>query len=75
VDVTARSGQVIQVLAIEYQGNFVKVMLDATGADEFVAYVPERVFFRDPYTIGDVVQATWPCHLARLLAKATSLTA
>jgi hypothetical protein len=33
------------VLAIEYQGNFVKVMLDATGTDEFVAYIPERVFF------------------------------
>ena len=37
-----------RVLAIEYQGSFVKVMLDATGTDEFVAYVPERMFFRDP---------------------------
>jgi hypothetical protein len=37
-----------RVLAVEYQGNFVKVMLDATGTDEFVAYIPERVFFRDP---------------------------
>jgi putative spermidine/putrescine transport system ATP-binding protein len=64
-----------RVLAVEYQGNFVKVMLDATGTDEFVAYIPERVFFRDPYTIGDVVQATWPSHLARLLAKTTALTA
>ena len=27
------------------------------------------------YTIGDVVQATWPSHLARLLAKTTALTA
>jgi len=64
-----------RVLAVEYQGNYVKVMLDATGEDEFVAYVPERVFFRDPYTIGDVVQATWPMHLARLLTKTTALSA
>jgi putative spermidine/putrescine transport system ATP-binding protein len=56
-----------RVLAVEYQGNFVKVILDATVADEFVAYVPERVFFRDPYTIGDIVQAAWPSKLARLL--------
>jgi putative spermidine/putrescine transport system ATP-binding protein len=60
-----------RVLAVEYQGNFVKVMLDATGVDEFVAYIPERVFFRDPYSIGDVVLATWPTQLARLLAKTT----
>jgi putative spermidine/putrescine transport system ATP-binding protein len=64
-----------RVLAVEYQGNFVKVMLDATGTDEFVAYIPERTFFSDPYAIGDVVQATWPSHLARLLAKTTALTA
>src|SRR6201996_127162 len=51
-----------RVLAVEYQGNYVKVMLDATGSDEFVAYIPERTFFRDPYAIGDVVQATWPSH-------------
>jgi putative spermidine/putrescine transport system ATP-binding protein len=64
-----------RVLAVEYQGNFVKVMLDATDTDEFVAYIPERTFFRDPYTIGDVVQATWPSQLARLLARTTYLTA
>jgi putative spermidine/putrescine transport system ATP-binding protein len=64
-----------RVLAVEYQGNFVKVMLDATGTDEFIAYIPERTFFRDPYAIGDVVQATWPSHLSRLLAKTTALTA
>ncbi|MET0675725.1 MAG: ABC transporter ATP-binding protein [Bradyrhizobium sp.] len=64
-----------RVLAIEYQGNFVKVMLDATGADEFVAYVPERIFFRDPYTIGDVVLAAWPTELGRLLSKPQRLSA
>jgi putative spermidine/putrescine transport system ATP-binding protein len=64
-----------RVLAVEYQGNFVKVMLDTAGSDEFVAYVPERIFFRDPYTIGDVVQATWPSQLARLLDRTPVLTA
>jgi putative spermidine/putrescine transport system ATP-binding protein len=64
-----------RVLAVEYQGNFVKVMLDAMGADEFVAYVPERVFFRDPYTIGDVVLAAWPTNVGRLLSRTTALSA
>jgi putative spermidine/putrescine transport system ATP-binding protein len=57
-----------RVLGIEYQGNFVKVMLDATGADEFIAYVPERIFFHDPLDIGDLVMAAWQADHARLLA-------
>ncbi len=56
-----------RVQSVEYQGNFVKVMLDGIGADEFVAYVPERTFFKDPYAIGDVVMASWPTSHARLL--------
>ena len=58
------------MLAIEYQGSFVKVMLDAIADEEFVAYVPERVFFRDPLAIGDVVLATWAIDHARLLERA-----
>ncbi|MCW6510769.1 ABC transporter ATP-binding protein [Lichenifustis flavocetrariae] len=57
-----------RVMGIEYQGNFVKVMLDPVGSDEFVAYVPERTFFHDPLDIGDVVMAAWPADHARLLA-------
>ncbi|GGC84975.1 ABC transporter ATP-binding protein [Chelatococcus reniformis] len=57
-----------RVLGVEYQGNFVKVMLDALGPSEFVAYVPERDFFRDPHQIGDVVVAAWQADRARLLA-------
>jgi len=56
------------VLAIEYQGYFVKVMLDAVPDDEFVAYVPEKTFFADPFTVGDVVMATWATGSARPLA-------
>jgi putative spermidine/putrescine transport system ATP-binding protein len=56
-----------RVLAIEYQGSFVKVMLDASPDDEFVAYIPERTFFLDPLNVGDLVLATWVVDRARLL--------
>jgi len=57
-----------RVLAIEYQGYFVKVMLDAVPDHEFVAYVPEKTFFADPLNVGDVVLATWATDRARPLA-------
>ena len=57
-----------RVTAIEYQGYFVKVMLDTVPDDEFVAYVPEKTFFADPFNVGDVVLATWVADRARPLA-------
>jgi putative spermidine/putrescine transport system ATP-binding protein len=57
-----------RVLAIEYQGSFVKVMLDTIPDEEFIAYVPERTFFRDPFNVGDVLLATWSAGRARVLA-------
>ena len=57
-----------RVQAIEYQGLFVKVMLDSADDSEFVAYVPEREFFVDPLSIGDAVVATWPADRSILLA-------
>jgi putative spermidine/putrescine transport system ATP-binding protein len=57
-----------RVLAIEYQGSFVKVMLDTIPDEEFIAYIPERTFFRDPFDIGDLLLATWPAGRARILA-------
>ena len=56
------------LLAIEYQGSFVKVMLDTIQDDDFIAYVPERTFFRDPFNVGDVLLATWSAGRARVLA-------
>jgi putative spermidine/putrescine transport system ATP-binding protein len=56
-----------RVKAIEYQGYFVKVMLDAGSSEDFVVYVPERKFFSDPLGIGDMVLATWPVDVARVL--------
>jgi putative spermidine/putrescine transport system ATP-binding protein len=57
-----------RVQAIEYQGTFVKVMIGSVESGEFIAYVPERKFFSDPYDVGDVVLATWPVEHARILA-------
>jgi putative spermidine/putrescine transport system ATP-binding protein len=57
-----------RVRAVEYQGSFVKVMLDTKVNDDFIAYVPEREFFRDPYTVGDILFATWTNDVSRLLA-------
>jgi putative spermidine/putrescine transport system ATP-binding protein len=54
------------VRAIEYQGIYVKVTLDlplppgaVNGGDEFVAYVEEGHYFRDPVVIGDKVVGSW----------------
>jgi putative spermidine/putrescine transport system ATP-binding protein len=57
-----------RVTAIEYQGSFVKVMLDTVPDEDFVAYIPERTFFRDPFNVGDVLLATWSAGRARVLA-------
>ena len=57
-----------RVTAIEYQGYFVKVMLEAGSNADFVGYVSERKFFSNPVGVGDVVLATWPVEHARVLA-------
>jgi putative spermidine/putrescine transport system ATP-binding protein len=57
-----------RVRAIEYQGNFVKVILDNIGSDELIAYVPDRIFYRDPFSVGDIVLAGWERDKARMLA-------
>jgi putative spermidine/putrescine transport system ATP-binding protein len=57
-----------RVQAIEYQGLFVKVMLEAVDDGEFVAYVPERDFFLEPLSVGERVVAAWPAERSILLA-------
>ncbi len=64
----ARAKVPSRVRAIEYQGNFVKVILDKIGNDELIAYVPDRVFYRDPFSVGDVVIAGWEQDKTRMLA-------
>jgi len=64
----ARAKVPSRVRAIEYQGNFVKVILDNIGSDKLIAYVPDRIFYRDPFSVGDVVLAGWEKDKTRMLA-------
>jgi len=57
-----------RIRAVEYQGAYVKVMLDARDEKEFVAFVAEREFFANPFAIGDEVVATWSAERSLLLA-------
>jgi len=58
-----------RIVGIEYQGNFVKVMLDATDDVAFIAFVPERRFFQDPMKVGEVVYAAWDVEHAHLMIE------
>jgi putative spermidine/putrescine transport system ATP-binding protein len=64
----ARAKVPSRVRSVEYQGNFVKVILDNIGDDELIAYLPDRVFFQDPFVVGDVVVAGWEQNRTRMLA-------
>jgi putative spermidine/putrescine transport system ATP-binding protein len=67
-DSAGQAGIATRVRGVEYQGNFVKVLLDDIGGDGLVAYVPDRIFYNDPLAIGDVVMAGWQAEKARMLA-------
>jgi putative spermidine/putrescine transport system ATP-binding protein len=47
------------VYAIEYQGAFVKVTMRIAGDEEFVAYLRDDQFLRNPVEIGDAATASW----------------
>jgi putative spermidine/putrescine transport system ATP-binding protein len=47
------------VYAIEYQGAFVKVTLRTAGDDDFVAYLRDDQFLKNPVQIGDAATASW----------------
>jgi putative spermidine/putrescine transport system ATP-binding protein len=59
-----------RVRTLEYQGSFVKVMLDPVGDDDFIVYVPERKFFETPFQIGEAAFAAWEVDHGRLLTWA-----
>jgi putative spermidine/putrescine transport system ATP-binding protein len=56
-----------EVHAIENQGSYVKVTIDAGDGEEFVANVLDEDFFVDPIDIGTPVVATWAARDVRLL--------
>ena len=55
------------VHAIENQGGYVKVTLDMSTEEEFVAHVPDSDYFRDPIDIGDRVVAHWDMREVHML--------
>jgi putative spermidine/putrescine transport system ATP-binding protein len=55
------------VRAVEYQGSYVKVTLDLSWSEEFVANISDVEFFRDPLEIGDRVLARWSAADLRML--------
>ena len=46
-----------RVSAIEYQGTWLKITIEDACREEFVANVPDHVFFADPLKVGDAVIA------------------
>jgi putative spermidine/putrescine transport system ATP-binding protein len=67
------------VKAVEYQGTYVKVALalampqgSVNGADEFVVYIEEGRYFRDPVTVGEKVVGSWETDDVHVLAGGPS---
>ena len=58
-----------EVHTIENQGSYVKVTLDLSDGEEFVAHVSDDDFFRDPLDIGDRVLARWSASDVKLLGS------
>ena len=56
-----------KVVAVEYQGGWVKVTLEGNGGDDFVVNLPEGEFFADPVNAGDPVRAHWTASDVHLL--------
>jgi putative spermidine/putrescine transport system ATP-binding protein len=62
--------------AIEYQGAYVKVTMRIAGDEEFVAYLRDDAFLRNPVGIGDAATASWQredLHLLRADLGRTAL--
>jgi len=48
-----------RVAAVEYQGTWLKITLEEACGEEFVANLPDSVFFADPLKVGDSALAQW----------------
>jgi putative spermidine/putrescine transport system ATP-binding protein len=56
-----------KVVAVEYQGGWVKVTLGGNGGDDFVVNLPDGEFLVDPVNAGDTVRAHWTASDVHLL--------
>jgi putative spermidine/putrescine transport system ATP-binding protein len=61
-----------EIHAIENQGSYVKVTIDLSDGEEFVANVLDEDYFVDPIDIGEPVLATWSAGDVRLLEDGRS---
>jgi putative spermidine/putrescine transport system ATP-binding protein len=48
-----------RVSAMEYQGSWLKIVLEDACGEEFVVNQADSVFFADPLDVGDTVSAAW----------------
>jgi putative spermidine/putrescine transport system ATP-binding protein len=48
-----------RVSAMEYQGSWLKIVLEDACGEEFVVNQADSVFFSDPLEVGDLVVGTW----------------
>ena len=60
----------VEVHAIEYQGNWVKVTLVKPNDERLVAVIEDYEFFRNPPKVGDNVNAVWSVGDSRELETA-----
>ena len=56
-----------EVHTLENQGSYVKVTLEMSDDEEFVANVLDETFFTNPFDIGDRVVARWSASDVKLL--------
>jgi putative spermidine/putrescine transport system ATP-binding protein len=52
---------------IEYQGSFVKIVMDVGGPEFFTAYLKDDDYFTDPIAMGEEVTASWDIDQVHLL--------
>jgi putative spermidine/putrescine transport system ATP-binding protein len=48
-----------RVSAMEYQGSWLKIVVEDACGEEFVVNQADSIFFADPLDVGDTVTATW----------------
>jgi putative spermidine/putrescine transport system ATP-binding protein len=58
-----------EVNAIEYFGDNVTVSVEGESGDEYLAKMPEAIFFDNPFVIGETVFAVWNDIDAKTLKK------
>ena len=56
------------VVMTEYQGTWVKVTIEREGAENFIANIPDEIYFTNPIVDGDRIIARWKIEAAHPLA-------